>query len=912
MKRVSWLAPVIIITGLLLSNCSVPGPNPPAGSSDANLADLTLSAGTLNPAFSADTTAYTASVGHDTNFLAVTAVKKNAQATIRVRINNGVYAIVESGNPSAAFNLGVGVNLIDIQVTAQDASTKTYTISATRAGSGNARLSALVVSNGILNPVFSSATNTYSVSVGNAVTSITVTPTAEDANSTIQVRINEGSYTGAVSGAASNNLPLDVGSNLVDILVTAQDGSLNVYSVTVTRAGSSNALLSGLTISAGTLSPVFVSGTNAYSVSVGNTVTGIAVTPTKADANATIQVRMNDGTYAVVASGSISGNLGLNVGNNLIEILVTAQDNSTNSYTISVTRAGSSNANLAGLAISSGTLAPAFSPSSHAYSASVANAITDIMVTPIKQDAAATIQVRVNSGTWSPVASGSASGNLGLNVGGNLIEILVTAQDLSTNAYTISVTRAGSSNANLISLNISTGTLNPTFSSGTTSYTVSVAHAISGVTITAAKEDLNAAIHVNGMATTSGQASPMVNLAVGSNLIEVLVTAQDGSTKTYSITVTRAVLPPPANVSASDGLGGIIQINWNAVSDAIEYQVFRSFEPETNYTEIAVTPNINYADRIIDIGITYYYRIRAKSGSGDYSDFSSSDSGFCSLPAPADILSLPGLYDDRIVISWTAVQSAERYYVFRSDSESGTYAEIGNSTQTSFTDLTGLIGWRYFYKVKAWSSVFGYSDFSPSTDGSRSFGYPLNVTASKGLYYDRIAVTWYAVTGADLYHIIRSTYPDFSTYQELGTTNALIFNDTTASREYKYYYRVTASSSHGLHSGYNVNQYGTGYKAYFPAPAGFSASQGTYANSIRLTWSTVSGATGYQIIRFDDLNNAFMLQAVIPSGSTSSFIDSNEIIAGKTYRYKIVATISSTSPSYGYGEYSAEATGYSR
>jgi hypothetical protein len=102
---------------------------------------------------------------------------------------------------------------------------------------------------------------------------------------------------------------------------------------------SSNADLSALTISTGTLSPSFASGSIAYTTSVSNATTSITVSPTKLDANATIQARVNGGGYATVASGNASGSLALNAGSNMVDVKVTAQDGATiKTYTITVTR----------------------------------------------------------------------------------------------------------------------------------------------------------------------------------------------------------------------------------------------------------------------------------------------------------------------------------------------------------------------------------------------------------------------------------------------------------------------------------------------------------------------------------------------------------------------------------------------
>jgi len=127
---------------------------------------------------------------------------------------------------------------------------------------------------------------------------------------------------------------------------TLSFGTGNVNSLafggSVVSAVSSNADLSGLTLSTATLSPAFAAGTINYTSSVANGVTATTVTPTAADAGATITV---NGTP--VASGAASGSITLNVGANIITTVVTAQDAvTTKTYTVTVTRAAAGAATL--------------------------------------------------------------------------------------------------------------------------------------------------------------------------------------------------------------------------------------------------------------------------------------------------------------------------------------------------------------------------------------------------------------------------------------------------------------------------------------------------------------------------------------------------------------------------------------
>ncbi|WP_169447644.1 cadherin-like beta sandwich domain-containing protein, partial [Paenibacillus daejeonensis] len=388
-----------------------------------------------------------------------------------------------------------------------------------------ADLTSLTLSAGSLDPAFASDTEEYTASVANSVNTIEVTPTTAVGTSTVTVNGDT-----VTSGNASDPIALNVGANTITLVVTPQNGSTKTYTVEVTRAASSNANLSDLTLSAGSLDPVFASGTEEYTASVANSVNEIEVTPTVDAGTSTVTV--NGGT---VTTGSASDPIALNVGANTITVEVTAQDNSTKTYTIEVTRAASSNANLSDLTLSAGSLDPAFASGTEAYTASVANSVNEIEVTPTT--AVGTSTVAVNGAT---VTSGSASDPIALIVGANTITVEVTAQDNSTKTYTIEVTRAASSNANLSGLTLSAGSLDPAFASGTEDYTASVANSVNNIEVTPTTAVGTSTVTVNGGTVTSGSASDPIALNVGVNTITVEVTAQDNSTKTYTVEVTRA------------------------------------------------------------------------------------------------------------------------------------------------------------------------------------------------------------------------------------------------------------------------------------------------------------------------------------------------------------------------------------
>ena len=103
---------------------------------------------------------------------------------------------------------------------------------------------------------------------------------------------------------------------------------------------SSDATLSGLTLSEGRLTPAFAGGTTDYTASVGYTVPRITVAPTTTDGGATVEF-LDSGDVALAdADTTADGHqVDLAVGENVVKVKVTAEDGvATETYTVTFTR----------------------------------------------------------------------------------------------------------------------------------------------------------------------------------------------------------------------------------------------------------------------------------------------------------------------------------------------------------------------------------------------------------------------------------------------------------------------------------------------------------------------------------------------------------------------------------------------
>ena len=413
-------------------------------STNVQLSALTLSAGSLDSDFSPGTTFYSALFPLQTQFFRVTPTAAESHATIRVRSTYSDYETVPSGSASEEISVQNGFTTLTIEVVAQDGVTKGhYTIFVSRGNpTGGAYLSALALSTGSLTPFFSPTTTGYAAKVSYATAAITVTPTASDAEATVEVQVNGGGWTSVVSGAPSGSLALLEGPNSIQVKVKASGGTpTKIYTITVTRAlaqDSTDSLLSALVFSAGTLDPGFSPTAYNYTITMPLGTASFNVTPTASEANATILVDdLIDGLHSV-SSGS-ARSISLQAGVNEVRITVIAQDGVTAShYYIWVMREGANSANLTGLTINVGTLV--FVPSQLRYTMYVLSDKTQCQVTPTAV-VGTTIRVQINGGGFVAVDSGHSSGPLSLSGVENKVEVEVK-NGPATTVYVIVIYRA--------------------------------------------------------------------------------------------------------------------------------------------------------------------------------------------------------------------------------------------------------------------------------------------------------------------------------------------------------------------------------------------------------------------------------------------------------------------------------------
>jgi hypothetical protein len=554
---------MVLLSGVVGCSTSDSNGNPGYAVNDAALGALTVSAGSLTPAFDSEIVSYAVTVARGATTFQVTPTARSPRAYgIQVKQGSGAFTLVPSGTPSQSYPApAVGSSsTVTVRVIAEDqTSTKAYVVRVTQA-SADATLRALTLSQGSLAPAFASSTVAYTNAVPYGTASWTVTPTVNESHATVQVKQDAGAFAPVPSGSASAALTVPAsGTSTVTVRVTAQDGTTQDYTITVSQAApSTDATLATLAVSHASLSPPFAPGTTTgYTATVPNADDTFTVTPTVSESHATVRVKQDSGTFSPpVASGTPSGNLTsppAGAGTTTVTVEVTAQDGTTKlDYTIVVARTASlsPDASLSSLDISPGSLTTTFSPGVYSYAAVLPYPTSTFTVTPTASGAQATIQVDQDGQGF-----GSASASLIAPPAGGaptIITVRVTAQAGNTQDYTISVTQALPSNvATLDALAISSTTLNPAFSSAVTGYTAVLPYGTVSFNVTATPTEAHATIVVDHDGVALGGPSDSMTAPVPGTptVVAVHVTAQDGiATTGYTITVSQ--LGPPVPVQA--------------------------------------------------------------------------------------------------------------------------------------------------------------------------------------------------------------------------------------------------------------------------------------------------------------------------------------------------------------------------
>lgn len=240
-----------------------------------------------------------------------------------------------------------------------------------------------------------------------------------------------------------------------------------------------------------------------------------------------------------------------------------------------------------------------------------------------------------------------------------------------------------------------------------------------------------------------------------------------------------------------------------------------------------------------------------------------------------------------IQISWSSVDNADGYIVYRR-TETGSWKKIADQvTDISYKDQKAVTGRVYYYTVRAYSYTWGGKTVSSYNKdgviGKATLG-KVKIATAASENYNTIRVTWNKVFGANGYRVYRSTSKN-GKYTSIGSTaknSAVTFLDKKAVTGTTYYYKVRAYRNVNGKKVYGSYSIAVKGKAVLSAP---SLSVGSTSKTAVLEWSRVKAADGYQVYASASQNGKYTrIKTTKGTGMTEE-----KLATGKTRYYKVRA-----------------------
>lgn len=195
---------------------------------------------------------------------------------------------------------------------------------------------------------------------------------------------------------------------------------------------------------------------------------------------------------------------------------------------------------------------------------------------------------------------------------------------------------------------------------------------------------------------------------------------------------TRRYFPKaPYDLTASQGTyPHTVRVCWAPAAGANGYRIYRS--STSDFESITTVHGTSSDTCLVDSVFSdsfYYYKVKSFNKIGESSPSYETASGFrtpTTLPlTPSNLDTLDYGYGSAIVLTWDWGQATIGYegiYIYRAESESGTYTLVGtkiNTSENTYWDEPPLSSPTvYWYKIKAYNAA-GESEFSNTVSGTR-------------------------------------------------------------------------------------------------------------------------------------------------------------------------------------------------
>lgn len=298
-------------------------------------------------------------------------------------------------------------------------------------------------------------------------------------------------------------------------------------------------------------------------------------------------------------------------------------------------------------------------------------------------------------------------------------------------------------------------------------------------------------------------------------------------------------------------------------------------------------------DTSVTPGNTYEYTVTGnyydKNGKAVYLKYNKTGKSINVETDAPKLLSATSADYDTINVKWQDVKGATGYKVYRKKAGEKDFTALGVVKGTTYKDNSAQVGQEYYYTVRAYvgeTSNLGSFD----KNGIKGVALPKKPTlkTAESVDFNAIKVTWKKVDGASGYYVYRKADGEkyFKQIAEVNGNKTFTSTDLSATTGVKYQYTVRAyRNRNGKPYAGLYDSKGVTATACTKAPT-IKSGVSTVSDKLKLTWSKVNGATGYNVYRKLENDKNYKLIKTINGNGNVEFTDSG-LKCGVKYYYRV-------------------------
>lgn len=202
------------------------------------------------------------------------------------------------------------------------------------------------------------------------------------------------------------------------------------------------------------------------------------------------------------------------------------------------------------------------------------------------------------------------------------------------------------------------------------------------------------------IATVTGRSYIDKTVSTGVKYYYKLVSYHGSVKGQKKITSGKAVTSKVKKVTATSKTYKKAKLTWKKTKGATQYYIYRSTKKNSGYVKVGSTKKTSYTDKKLTTGETYYYKIY---GVANGSKGKASAVALIKIkPGKVKNLEAAGAGSQKSKLTWTKVNGATSYLIYRSTTKGSGFVKIAEVTGTSYKDSGLKDGTKYYYRVYAY------------------------------------------------------------------------------------------------------------------------------------------------------------------------------------------------------------------